>query len=63
MRSDDCKQIPRNWNAQNQFNCHARAEDVDLRDGGEFGAVAEKARNIEERLALDLRGDVRINQW
>src|SRR5437764_14003114 len=39
--SDDSRQIPRNWNAQNEFNHHARAEDVDLRDRGEFGAVAE----------------------
>ena len=55
--------FPATNHAQNEFNHHARTEDVDLRDGGEFGAMAEKARNIEERLALDLRGDVRINQW
>src|SRR5437762_3212312 len=41
MRSDDCRQILRNWNAQNEFNHYAGAEDVGLRDGGEFGAVAE----------------------
>src|SRR6266567_8136555 len=29
--SDDCRQIPRNWNAQNEFNHHARTEDVDFR--------------------------------
>src|SRR5437764_12802585 len=38
--SDDSRQILRNWNAQNEFNHYAGAEDVDLRDGGEFGAVA-----------------------
>src|SRR5204863_832501 len=41
MRSDDCRQILRNWNAQNEFNHYAGAEDVGLRDGGEFGAMAE----------------------
>ncbi|MEY2544695.1 MAG: hypothetical protein QOE81_2156, partial [Verrucomicrobiota bacterium] len=33
--SGDCRQIPRNWNAQDEFNHYAGAEDVDLRDGGE----------------------------
>ncbi len=32
MRSDDCRQILRNWNAQNEFNYHEGAEDVDLRE-------------------------------
>src|SRR5438270_4155564 len=32
MRSDDCRQILRNWNTQNEFNCHEGAEDVDLRE-------------------------------
>src|SRR5207253_3842782 len=32
MRSDDCRQILRNWNAQNEFNYHERAEDIDFRE-------------------------------
>src|SRR5437660_996195 len=39
--SDDCRQILRNWNAQNEFNHHAGAEEVDLRNSGQSGAVAE----------------------
>src|SRR5205814_9915877 len=39
-------------NAQSQLNHHARTEDVDLRDGGEFGVVAENLAALPLRSLL-----------